>query len=235
MLSIVIPVLNEEEYLPLTLSEIKKQNFSDYEIIVADAGSNDKSVEIAKDFGCIIIKGGLPAKGRNEGARIAKGDTLLFVDADLVFLPENFLENVLKVFEERKLKVASFPLCPKGRLLDKIIYTVYNFFVKISQRFFAFATNIILVKKEVFEAIGGFDEKIKIGEDHDFVKRAAKIAKFGFIETKPVLVSDRRLRKEGRLRVYGKYFGAALYMLFLGPVKKDFFHYQFGHYKNNNK
>ena len=69
MLSIIIPTLNEEKLLSLLLKEIKKQNFLDYEIIVADANSGDKTVEIAKSFGCKIVKGGLPPKGRNEGAK----------------------------------------------------------------------------------------------------------------------------------------------------------------------
>ena len=72
MLSIIIPALNEEKYLPLLLGEIKKQNFADdLEIIVADAGSVDKTIEIARSFGCEITKGGLPAKGRNEGGKVA--------------------------------------------------------------------------------------------------------------------------------------------------------------------
>lgn len=71
MLSIIVPALNEEKYLPILLSQIKKQNFnSDSEIIVADAGSKDKTVEIARNYGCKIIPGGLPARGRNEGAKI---------------------------------------------------------------------------------------------------------------------------------------------------------------------
>ncbi len=78
MLSIIIPTLNEENYLPLLLESIKKQNFNDYEIIVADAGSTDKTLEIAKNYGCITMAGGLPAKGKNEGAGMAKGDLLFF-------------------------------------------------------------------------------------------------------------------------------------------------------------
>ena len=85
-LSIIIPTLNEENYLPLLLESIKKQNFKSYEIIVADAGSTDRTIEIAKNHGCKITSGGLPAKARNQGAKIAKGDLLLFSDADIVFL-----------------------------------------------------------------------------------------------------------------------------------------------------
>ena len=65
MLSIIIPTLNEEKYLPLLLEAIKKQKVDgNLEIIVADAGSQDRTIEIARDFGCKIVPGGLPARGR---------------------------------------------------------------------------------------------------------------------------------------------------------------------------
>lgn len=235
-LSIIIPTFNEEKYLPLLLKEIKKQDFKeDYEIIVADACSQDKTVEIAKNFGCIITKGGLPAKGRNEGAKIAKGDIFLFLDADNIYLPNHFLENLISEFKKRNLGVASFPVEPAGNKFDKFAYKIYNFWVKLTQNFFAFATNSILVKREVFEKIGGFDEDIKIGEDHDFAKRAAKISKFGFIETRPLLTSARRFEKDGRFKTYLKYLLVGLYMLFLGKVKTDIFRYRFGDLKNKKK
>ncbi len=231
LLSIIIPALNEEEYLPILLSQIKKQKFSDYEIIVADADSKDKTVQIAQSFGCKITKGGLPAKGRNEGAKVARGKIFLFMDADNIFLPENFLENLLNEFRKRDLDVASFPIFPKGNLLDKIFYSFYNWFVKTFQRFSVWATNSVLVKREIFEKIGGFDEEIKIAEDHDFARRAAKVGKFGFIKTEPVLTSGRRFEKDGRLKTYLKYLLAGIYIIFFGPIKKDIFKYRFDELK----
>lgn len=228
MLSIIIPTLNEEKYLPLLLEGIKKQNFTDYEIIIADAGSKDKTLEIAKNYGCKITGGGLPAKGRNEGAKIAQGDILLFMDADNIFLPDNFLENLLTEFNKRKIDVASFPIYPKGNKFDKLAYKIYNSWVALNQRFVAYATNSVLVRKKTYQEVGGFDEEIKIGEDHCFAKSAAKVGRFGFIKTQPVLTSTRRFQKEGRLKTYSKYLLAGIYMLFFGPVKKDIFNYRAG-------
>lgn len=236
MLSIIIPTLNEEEYLPLVLREVKKQTLDEgYEVIVADAGSRDKTVEIAKSFGCQITTGGLPAKGRNGGAKKARGETLLFMDADNMYIPENFLETLLKDFRKRNLSVASFPLYPKGNKVDKVAYWLYNFWVGLSQNFLPHATNCVLVKKEVFEKIAGFDERVKIGEDHDFARRAAKISKFGFIRTKPVLTSTRRFDKEGRFKTYSKYVLAGIYMLLFGSIKTDIFQYRFGHFNKKEK
>ncbi len=227
MLSIIIPTINEEECLSILLKEIKKQKIFDLEIIVSDAGSKDKTVEIAKSFGCQIAKGGLPAKGRNEGAKIAKGEILLFLDADNIYLPEKLLEKLISEFKKRNLGVASFPICPQGNWFDKFAYGIYNRWVKLTQNFLAYATNAVLVKREIFEKIRGFDEEIKIGEDHDLVKRAAKIGKFGFIETEQVLTSTRRFEREGRLKTYSKYILAGIYMVFLGPIKKNIFKYHF--------
>ena len=234
MLSIIIPTLNEENYLPLLLDSIKKQNFNgNYEIIVADADSTDNTIEIAKNYGCKITKGGLPARGRNEGSKIAKSNIFLFMDADNIFLPEKFFERLLVEFKKRKLGVASFPICPNGKKIDKFFYGIYNNFVNSTQ--IPYATNAVLVKKEIFEKVGGFDEEVKLAEDHYFAKMAAKFAKFGFIKTEPVLTSSRRFERDGRLKTYLKYIFAGVYMLFWGPVKSDIFKYRFNHYSKISK
>ncbi len=227
MLSIIIPTLNEEEYLPLLLTEIKNQGFKDYEIIVADANSQDDTVKIAKSFGCKITEGGLPPKGRNEGAKIASGDLFLFIDADAISLPVRFLNDLVENFKSRNLSVASFPIYPQGKIIDKIFYWLYNLWAKLSQSFLPHATNVILVKKEINQAIKGFDEKVKFAEDHDYVKRAKKYGKFGFIDISPVLVSARRFEKDGRLITYLRYILAGLWMLFFGSIKSDIFQYRF--------
>jgi glycosyltransferase involved in cell wall biosynthesis len=228
MLSIIIPTLNEEKCLPLLLEGIEKQKSAgDCEVVVADAGSTDRTIEIAKNFDCRIVKGGLPAKGRNEGAKIARGDILLFTDADNIYLPEGFLKDLLEEFERRKLDVASFPICPKGNIFDKLAYGIYNYWVQIIQRFAAYATNSVLVRKNIHQKIGGFDEEIKMAEDHFYAKTAKKFGKFGFIRTKTVLTSVRRFEKDGRLKTYLKYLIAGIYMFFFGPIKKDIFRYRF--------
>lgn len=227
MLSVIIPTLNEEEYLPILLTEIGKQNFKDYEIIVADGNSRDKTVEIAKGFGCKIVRGGLPAKARNEGARAASGDIFLFLDADNIYLPPGFLKKLLEEFEKRKLDVASFPIYPKGNFFDYLAYGAYNKFVWLTQKFSPYATNAVLARQEIHREIGGFDEEIKIGEDHVYAKRASKVGKFGFIKTEPVLTSARRLERDGRFKTYSKYLLAGLWMVFFGPIKSDIFKYRF--------
>jgi glycosyltransferase involved in cell wall biosynthesis len=231
MLSIIIPTLNEEKYLPLLLKSIKRQRFSGYEIIVSDAGSSDNTLSIARAFGCRITKGGNPARGRNEGAKIARGDKFLFFDADNIYLPNFFLEKLLVEFEKRKLDIASFPIYPQGNGFDKFAYKIYNWWVEKVQNFFPYATNSILVRREIHEKINGFDEEITIGEDHDYAKRGAKVGKFGYIKTEPVLTSTRRFERDGRLKTYSTYLLAGAYMALFGPIKKDIFKYRL----NNKK
>ena len=226
MLSIIIPTLNEENYLPLLLDSIKKQDFKgQYEIIVADAGSQDKTMEIAKSYGCKVVSGGSPAQGRNEGAKVAQGDLFLFIDADSVLSPR-LLNELINEFSKRKLDIASYPVYPQGNIIDKICYKLYNFWAKLTQSFLHHNTQTILVKKEIHQKIGGFDESTTIGEDFVYAREGAKFGKFGFLENvPPLLTSDRRFKKEGRMKTYLIYLFVGLYMIFFGRFKSDIFKY----------
>lgn len=235
MLSIIIPTLNEEDYLPLLLNSIKAQDFKDYEIIVADAGSEDRTREIAKEYGCKIIQGGLPSVGRNQGAKIAEGNLFLFIDADSKFSPY-FLSQLVQEFKKRKLDIAAFPVYPQGNIIDKTCYGIYNFWARLTQKFLHHTTQTVLAKRKIHEMIGGFDEKVTIGEDFIYGRAGAKIGKFGFLENlPPVLTSARRFESEGRIRIYLKYLLCGIYMAFFGRVKSDIFHYRFPYYPKNKK
>jgi len=234
MLSIIIPTLNEEKHLPLLLESIKKQGFSNYEIIIADAGSKDKTIEIAKEYGCKIVPGGLPAKGRNEGAKIAKGDLFLFLDADMV-LPFAFFEGFFKELDRRDLDIVSFPVTLRGKKFDKFAYGVYNQWARATQRFLPHAAQAVLVKKKVHQAIKGFDEEIKLAEDHAYARKAKKIAKYAFLKTGPVLTSARRFEQDGSLRTCLKFVFAEFYTIIFGPIKSDIFEYKFNHYKKEKQ
>jgi glycosyltransferase involved in cell wall biosynthesis len=236
MLSIIIPTLNEEKYLPLLLQSIKKQNMSDYEIIIADAGSTDATLAIAQDFGCIITKGGLPARGRNNGAKVARGDILFFLDADTT-LPSNFLVKSLQEFKRRRLDFASFCLKPQpyNKLSNFLLDTFYNKMIVQLEHILPHGAVGILSKKELFEELHGYDETIKLAEDHDLARRAEKKGRFGIIRSARVLVSDRRWRQDGWLTVTTKYILCELHMVLIGPVKSDIFNYKFNHYNSKSK
>jgi len=236
MLSIIIPTLDEEKHLPLLLESIKKQDFSDYEIIAADAGSEDKTLEIAKDYGCKIVAGGLPARGRNQGAKAARGDLLLFLDADVI-LPEKTFGKILEEFNRRKLDIATFCLLPsKKNKMSKFFFTFfYNLPITSLEKVLPHAAMGILIKKSLFEKLSGFDEKIKLAEDHDLARRAGKLGKYGILKSTKLFVSDRRFKKDGWLKTGSKYLFCEGYMIFIGPVKSDIFKYKFNHYSKNKE
>lgn len=234
MLSIIIPTLNEEDYIHPLLETIKKQGLTDYEIIIADADSNDKTVEIAKNYGCKIISGGLsPAKGRNNGAKAAQGDIFLFLDADII-LPEKFLKKILDEFQKNNLDITTCLLKfqNKSKFFNFLINFFYNWPILALEKIIPHGAQLILVKKEIHNNLIGFDEEIKFAEDHSYIRQKAKIGKFGILKSDKILISSRRFEKEGYIRVYLKYILAGLHLIFIGPIKSDIFKYHFNHLSN---
>ena len=229
MLSIIIPVLNEEKLLPGLLQSLKEQSFTDYEVVVADAGSTDNTVAIARQFGARVVKGGVPAVGRNAGAKDAKGNTLLFLDGDLL-LPQGFLGNSVKEFSERKLVVASYVLLPQKTFYKFLLNIGYNIPIRLLERILPHGTMGIMVKRDVFETIGEFDPSIRLAEDAHFVRQAAKIGKFGLFRSTHLIISIRRFKQDGWVRSLLRYYATELHMVFLGPVRSDIFKYRFNHY-----
>ena len=129
-LSIIIPSYNEEENLPGLLESIHSQDFKDYEVIVADANSTDKTYQVAKYYGCIVVEGGLPAVGRNNGAKVAKGDLLLFLDADLK-LSKDYLKDAVEEFNREGLGIAISQMIPDSdKFSYKALHDFANTFMK---------------------------------------------------------------------------------------------------------
>ena len=177
MISIVIPTYNEEKYLPKLLDSIKKQSFKDYEIIIADNNSKDKTRQIAKKYGCKIVKGGSPAEGRNNGGKAAKYD-ILFMDADTILL-KNFLKNFLNLIKENKLDIATCVVkSTSNKFSHKLFYLLKNLGVIVFQKYYSHANGqCFYTKNEIFEKTG-FRKKIKHGDEHDYIMRAKEHGKF---------------------------------------------------------
>lgn len=209
ILSIIIPTYNEEEYLPVLLESIKKQNFDDYEIIVADANSTDKTREIAESYGCIVVDGGLPAVGRNNGAKVAKGDYLLFLDSDLE-LTDDYLRNVIYEFRMERLGIAITQMkAMSNKIEDQIFHEFANYFMIGAEKIKPHGAGCygIIARKELHDKCGGFDEELNFGEDTDYIERLAKKERFKVLRSAKIGVSTRRLEEEGietLIRQYGR-------------------------------
>lgn len=232
-ISIVIPTLNESEYLPKLLDSIKKQTFTDYEVIVADAGSKDGTVEAAEKEGALVVAGGMPGVGRNRGARVANGDIIFFFDAD-VLLPETFLENAYNEMQSKSIDLATCEFWPQSEYrLDKLMFQFSNLIVKLNAAINPRAAGFcIFVTRRLFRQVGGFDETLKLAEDHDFVERAAKFRPLKVLESTSMTVSIRRLTKEGRFSLLEKYFQVEWHLLTKGKVREDIVEYEFGNFDN---
>ncbi len=229
-LSIIIPTYNEEQYLPKLLDSIKKQTKRPKEIIVSDAFSTDNTRKIAKEFGCKVVDGGLPAKGRNMGAEAATQPTLLFLDAD-VLLPPRFLEDTVNEMNKRKLDIATCFVTPLStNLFDIFLHEFTNFYFKVTRVFSPrIAGFCVFVSSDLHKRIKGFDESLMLGEEHDFAKRAIRFSKFGYLTAHRIPVSVRRIAEEGRLKFTLQYIAIDLHILFLGRIRKNIFNYRFGH------
>ena len=232
--SIIIPTYNEEEYLPKLLESIKSQDFTDYEVIVADAQSNDNTREIAKEYGCIVVEGGLPGVGRNKGAEVAKGEVLLFLDSDLE-LTENYLANVIEEFEAEDLGIAitqMTPLSQKKR--DKYLHELANWFMIAVENIKPHGAGCygIISRKELHDECNGFDENLSFGEDTDYIERLAEISEFKVLRNAKIGVSTRRLEEEG-LYTLLKQYGKSTVNDFRGKrTSAEELGYEFGHDSN---
>lgn len=232
-ISIIIPTFNEARYLPNLLKSLRNQTQLPSEIIVADAFSVDDTCKIAKSFGATVITGGLPAKARNTGAKIANSSILLFLDADVV-LPPPFLEQTYQEMQKRNLDITSCFITPRSRLrLDKFLHHFANYYMRMTQKFHPHIPGCcIFVKKNLHQTIGGFDESLFMAEDHDYLKRAKKMGRFGYLKLYKIPVSVRRLSAEGRIKIALKYIAVELHLLFIGKIRKNIFDYKFGnHFK----
>ncbi len=243
ILSIVIPALNEERYLPLLLQDIIKNKFvhSRFEIVVSDSGSTDNTEKVVRSFASKHPK--LPVifvvankKGvsiaRINGAAVAKGKYLFFLDADTRIPDRQFLSKAVEEMEARKLDVAGiYPDVDSPHLADQALCRVFVTAMKVAEHTdhpgVAGGAGII-AKKALHNEIGGFDPAMNLGEDVDYTARAAKKGNFALLNNVKTIFHDRRFKKEGRAALVFKYTVAGICTL-LG-IKKIPLQYEVGHF-----
>ncbi len=233
-LSIVIPTKNEESYLPILLASLRGQTYQDFELIVADAHSTDRTREIAAQAGAKVIDGGMPGPGRNRGAAVATGDLLFFFDADVILRHPCFLQDTILEFTARELDVATCPLhVQDGTLLDHALHEAYNKYTYAVQPVLPHAVgSCILAKRSVHEALKGFDESVVFAEDHDYARRASKAGySAGILRSHKIAISSRRYRKEGMMRTAAKMVWSEAAILVRGPFRSIPFTYEFGNFE----
>lgn len=208
--SVVIPAYNEDKYIRRTLRALRNQVFTDFEVIVKDGGSRDQTIKIAKKFAdkVVSVPDSSAAEARNQGARYAKGEILVFMDAD-TFLPSEAFERFSKLMNNEQVVGVSCRKVPQTRgLLDRMFYEFVNAstFVSCKMGLGGAHGNCMLVRRSVFEQVGGFNPNIIVAEEQDLVRRALKFGKYVFLLDLCVFENPRRLREWGRLKLYKAWF-----------------------------
>lgn len=205
-ISIIVPTLNEEKHIEFLLSSFKDQSSASFETLIVDGGSNDRTTNIAHQHNAKIVA--LPGykefASRNIGAKMAKGEILLFTCADIIF-PNNLLSKIVEKFENPELIALTGPGYPfDASLLGKIEYTVYNMvrhiFARLPKLFkkFSTSTNFLVVRKNYFDKTGGFDVD-EINADGLMGKKLLKMGEVAFFSDTFVYLSARRMKNMGFL------------------------------------
>ncbi|MFH0979389.1 MAG: glycosyltransferase [Candidatus Roizmanbacteria bacterium] len=236
--SIVIPTLNEEKFLPKLLNDLTKQKKKDFEVIVADSFSVDKTKDCIKSYkedlklNFVQTRQKNVAAQRNYGAKKAVGSYLVFLDADARISP-SFFKKVKKIIvRDKGLLFLPYFLPDKEYQQYKPLFDLANIMVELSQNLskrFSLGGSII-IERSFFNVIGGFDDGLFIAEDHELVQR---VSQWGvnskFIKEARTFFSLRRMKKEGQIKFFYKYFiASARRLLFNEEIKKKIFEYQMG-------
>lgn len=226
--SVIIPTLNEAKLLPNILNQINdgliKSQF-DIEIVVSDGGSDDTTSEIAMQSADTVVvhTESFPqtiAAGRNCGAAVAKGYIFIFLNGDIriqnAFNFFNFIENnfINSRYDAMTCLVRIFP--EEEIFADKFFQFIYNTYFHL--------LNIIgvgmgrgecqVVRKEVFERVGGYNAKMAAGEDFDLFKRIKINGNILFTRKLVVYESPRRYRKNGYFAVTWSWIKNAVSVIF---------------------
>ncbi len=226
-LRVVIPALNEERFLPATIAALRNQTRPPDRIVIADAGSTDRTAGLARAGGCQVVPGGLPGVGRNRGARNATEEWILFLDAD-VLVPPGGLEDALRVAARRRLDALSCWFVPDAGNLP------FRFSQWLSALYLWLSTRVgwphsiggfLLVRRALHEAVGGFDETVLVAEDQDYARRLARAGRYTFARWPRVVISSRRFRAEGFLRASWRWIAIEIHRIFLGEIRQPRFRY----------
>jgi Predicted glycosyltransferases len=218
-ISFVITTKNEEKYIKYTCLSIKNQDPTiRKKIILVDAESTDETVKIAKRFAdIIIVKKSNIAQGKNIGASATNDELIAFINAD-VLLEKKWLKEMLEAFNDENVIAACGLIKPyENTLKARIFSLLWNLFIRIMFLIHFPHTSgecSIIVKKEYFNKIGGFNENLSAFEDVDLGLRLSKFGKIKLMKNCYTIASLRRFEREGYLKWIIIWLLIGIYYLF---------------------
>ena len=204
MISVVIPALNEEKYLPDCLKSLRNQDYTGtYEIIIADNGSTDNTVRIAQDFQARVVP--CPEKknvfyARQIGADAAQGDIIAQADADTLY-PRNWLSRIAARFEKHPEIVAVtgryvYTEPPWWAVVEYVIRTLMNMWtVPVLGRPWVVSGATFAFRRDTFVKLGGYHDIVYAPDQWGIASRLNKAGKVAFDSKLRVITSPRSVKK----------------------------------------
>ena len=182
--SIIIPTYNREKFIGAAIQSVLDQTYQDFEVIVVDDGSTDGTVDVVKEFSEKVRYIYQPNQGRsharNHGLGLAKGRYIAFLDSDDLYLQEKLRLQVDFMEQHPEFGMVYTSACCMDEdgvplratyeaEVSGWIYKDIAFFVPVT-----IALPTVMVRREIFESAGGFDENMDRFEDTDMWRRISK-------------------------------------------------------------
>ncbi len=186
-ISVIVATRNEEKRLGKLLRSIKRQDYKDYEVIIGDYASTDRTTSIAKRHGFTVVNSKIRGvgAGRNAALKKAKGDVIAFIDADYILPKELFRkaieglygegnENVIAVQPMSKPNLSEIPSGKRKGVIR--LSKAVNLTASLSFRFspIPIAWGCVFLKREVLDKVGHFNERVLFAEDIELYTRIRK-------------------------------------------------------------
>lgn len=222
LVSVIIPTLNEATRISTLLHALKAQTYAPLEIIVCDGNSTDGTPDIVRQ--CADVTFLEAARGtsgqRNCGGRAARGELLVFMDADDLPAPE-FIARIARSYQRLPFAIA----CPwfvarDAGLMVRAIYLGFNLLFFAGQSSVRMGSGVCLITpRKVFKKLGGFDESLHLGEDIHYIRRASLRCGLHRHLLVSLETSGRRFRQKGAWQLV-KFYARITPLLWLGRWEK---------------
>lgn len=202
MISIIIPVYNEQDVIAQNIFRIRKAIVTDHvEIIVVDGGSNDETTAVAlKSSATVIVGGKGRARQMNLGVSIAKGSILYFLHADSI-PPMGFDQSIINAYQNGSQSGCFRLAFDHGHWFLK----ANSWFTRFDVNAVRFGDQSLFVDKEIFHKSGGFREDLFVMEDQEIIHRIKDHAKFVVLDD-VITTSARKYLDNGIFRMQGIFF-----------------------------